>query len=110
AALERARSAGVALERIAIDPGLGFAKTAEHNLLLLRRQRELCQLGRPLLVGPSRKSFIGRATGRPPPERLIGTVAACALSAAADASILRVHDAGAVREALAVVDAVRSAR
>jgi dihydropteroate synthase len=109
-ALERAREAGVAGERIVLDPGLGFAKRAEHSLLLLRRQRELCQLGRPLLLGPSRKSFIGHATGRPPAERLAGTLAACALSAASGAAILRVHDVREVREALALADAVRAAR
>jgi len=67
AALERARAAGVPEERIALDPGLGFAKTGAHNLTLLRRLRELTQLGRPLVVGASRKSFIGKATGKPAP-------------------------------------------
>ena len=109
-ALGRALYAGVATSRVALDPGLGFSKTAEHNLLLLRRQRELLQLGRPLLCGPSRKSFIGKLTGRPPDERLAGTLAACTLSAAAGASIVRVHDVRAAREALAVADAVRGAR
>jgi len=104
------RAEGIAPERIAIDPGLGFAKGPEHSLALLRRQRELCQLGRPLVVGPSRKSFIGVATGRPPPERLSGTLAACALSAAQGALVLRVHDVRAAREAAAVADAVRRAR
>ncbi len=109
-ALQRAREAGVALDRVALDPGLGFSKTAEHQLSLLRRQRELLQLGLPLLVGPSRKGFIGKLTGRPPAERLSGTLAACALSAAAGASILRVHDVREVREALAVADAVRDSQ
>lgn len=110
-ALDRARAAGVALERIALDPGLGFAKKAGHSLLLLRRQRELLQLGRPLLVGPSRKSFIGKAAGRDAPqERLAGTLAACALSAAQGAAVLRVHDVRAVREAVALADAVRDAK
>jgi dihydropteroate synthase len=108
AALERAAAAGVAPERVVLDPGLGFAKTFDHNLLLLRRQRELSQLGRPLLVGPSRKAFLGRLTGRPAPERAIGTAAAAALSANAGAFMLRVHDVAQVREALAVADAVRS--
>lgn len=108
AALERAAGAGVAPERIVLDPGLGFAKTFDHNLLLLRRQRELSQLGRPLLVGPSRKAFLGRLTGRPAPERAIGTAAAAALSASAGAFMLRVHDVAHVREALAVADAVRT--
>ena len=67
AALERARAAGIPEDRVALDPGLGFAKTGAHNLTLLRRLRELTQLGRPLLVGASRKSFIGKATGKPAP-------------------------------------------
>jgi len=106
--LRRAREAGVPEKRIALDPGLGFAKTAEHNLLLMRRLRELTQLGRPLLAGASRKSFLGRLSGKIAPERLTGSVAAAAVLALNGASILRVHDVAATREALAVVDAVRS--
>ena len=104
-ALERA---DIPEERIAIDPGLGFAKTAEHNLLLLRRLRELTQLGRPLLVGASRKSFIGKATGREPSQRLLGSVAAAAIAAVNGAAVLRVHDVAATREALQIADAVRT--
>jgi dihydropteroate synthase len=107
-ALRRGLDAGVPEDRIALDPGLGFAKTAEHNLLLLRRLRELTQLGRPLLVGASRKSFLGRLSGKPAAERLTGSIAAAAVAALHGASLVRVHDVGATREALAVVDAVRS--
>ena len=107
-ALARARAAGVPEERIALDPGLGFAKTGAHNLTLLRRLRELTQLGRPLLAGPSRKSFIGAATGKPPPDRLHGSVAAAVIAASHGAAVVRVHDVRATREALAVVDSVRS--
>ena len=107
-ALERARE--IAPERIALDPGLGFAKTGAHNLLLLRRQRELTQLGRPLVIGPSRKAFLGQLSGKPPLERIIGTVAAAVHAASAGASIIRVHDVAAVREALAVSDAIRTSR
>ena len=103
-ALDRAGS--IAKERIAIDPGLGFAKTAEQNLLVLRRLRDLTQLGRPLVVGPSRKAFLGKLSGKPPAERVIGTAAAAALAARAGALVVRVHDVAAVREALAVADAV----
>ena len=105
-ALERARMGGIPPERIAIDPGLGFAKTGAHNLTLLRRLRELTQLGRPLVVGPSRKSFIGAATGRSAAERLFGSVAAAVIGASNRAVVLRVHDVAATREALAVADAV----
>ena len=106
--LRRAREAGVPEERIAIDPGLGFAKTGEHNLLLMRRLRELTQLGRPLVAGASRKSFLGALSGKPAAERVAGSLAAAAVLALNGASILRVHDVAATREALAVVDAVRS--
>jgi dihydropteroate synthase len=105
-ALQRAE--GIAPEKIALDPGLGFAKTSGHNLLLLRRQRELMQLGRPLVVGPSRKAFIGALTGKPAGERAIGTVAAAVAAAVAGAAVVRVHDVAAVREALAVSDAIRT--
>ena len=107
-ALRRGLEAGVPEERIALDPGLGFAKTAEHNWLLLRRLRELTQLGRPLLVGASRKSFLGKLSGKPAADRLSASVAAAAVAALHGASLVRVHDVAATREALAVVDAVRS--
>jgi dihydropteroate synthase len=107
-ALERAAQAGIAPSQIVLDPGLGFAKTGPQNLLLLRRLRELAQLGHPLLVGASRKSFIGKATGRPTTDRLAGSLAAAALAAFQGAAILRVHDVAATREALAVADAIRT--
>jgi dihydropteroate synthase len=107
-ALDRARAAGIPEERIALDPGLGFAKTGAHNLTLLRRLRELTQLGRPLVVGASRKSFIGAATDKAAPDRLIGSVAAAVVGASNGAGVLRVHDVAATREALAVADAVRT--
>lgn len=107
-AVRRACEAGVAEERLALDPGLGFAKNAGHNLLLLRRLRELTQLGRPLLVGASRKSFLGGLSGKPAAERLHGSIAAAAVAAVHGASVVRVHDVAATREALALVDAMRS--
>jgi len=107
-ALRRGLEAGVHEDRIALDPGLGFAKIAEHNLLLLRRLRELTQLGRPLLVGASRKSFLGKLSGKPAAERLTASIAAASVAALHGASVVRVHDVAATREALSVVDAVRS--
>jgi dihydropteroate synthase len=107
-ALERARAAGIPEERIAVDPGLGFAKTAAQNRTLLRRLRELTQLGRPLVLGASRKSFIGASTGKPPPDRLFGSVAAAVVGASNGAAVLRVHDVAATREALAVADSIRT--
>lgn len=109
-AMARARSAGIAEECIVLDPGLGFAKTAEHNLELLRRLGELRGLGRPLLVGPSRKSFIGRITGAPVEARLAGTLAAVAACVLAGVEIVRVHDVAAAREAALVAAAIRDGK
>lgn len=96
------RAAGVAAERIALDPGYGFGKTLEHNAELSRRQPELLALGYPLVVGWSRKSTIGRITGRDVGERLAGSVAAAIAAVAGGASVVRVHDVAATRDALAV--------
>jgi dihydropteroate synthase len=107
-ALRRAREGGIPEERIALDPGIGFAKTGAQNLVLLRRLRELAQLGRPLLTGASRKAFIGVATGRAAPDRLFGSVGAAVACALNGTALVRVHDVAATREALAVVDAIRT--
>ena len=96
---------GVAEERIQLDPGIGFGKTVEHNLELLRRIDEIAALGRPVVVGTSRKSFIGRITGRDVTERLHGTVATCVLALERGARVFRVHDVAAVADALAVTTA-----
>ncbi len=107
--LEVARTAGIGLDSIVFDPGLGFGKTLEDNLLLLGVLPRLAALGRPLLVGPSRKSFIGRVTGKADPsDRLLGTAASVALAIAGGAHIVRVHDVAAMRECAALVDAVRN--
>jgi len=106
AALARAAAAGVDPARTIVDPGIGFGKSLEHNLELLERLGELEALGRPVLVGPSRKSFIGGITGAPPAERVEGTIAACCLAAARGAHAVRVHDVAAVRRALTVADAI----
>ena len=101
--------AGVAEERIWLDPGFGFGKTVEHNLELLRRLGELTELGRPLVVGTSRKSFIGRIGGAEVDQRLGGTIATCAIALANGATMLRVHDVREVGEALLVAEAILSA-
>lgn len=103
-----ARAAGIALERIAIDPGFGFGKTLEHNLELLRHLREFEALGVPLLAGWSRKSSLGKITGKPAGERLAASVAAALIAAQNGARILRVHDVAATRDALAVLAAVEN--
>ena len=103
--MEAAVRAGVAEERIQLDPGIGFGKTIEHNLELLRRLRELTDLGRPLVIGTSRKSFLGKITGRDVTERVPATVATCVLAYERGASVFRVHDVAAVADALKVADA-----
>ena len=103
-----AEAAGIARERIVVDPGFGFGKTPAHNLELLRRLRELAALGYPLLAGLSRKSTLGAITGRPPAERAAASVAAALLAVEGGARIVRVHDVAATKDALAVWSAVRA--
>lgn len=103
--LNFAVSQGIALERIVLDPGIGFGKTVAHNLELLRRVDELVALGRPILVGSSRKSFIGKLTRRPVDERAAGTIATNVLAYAGGARIFRVHDVAPVYDALTVAAA-----
>ena len=108
--IEVARQAGVAVNRIVVDPGIGFGKTLEHNLEILRRLHEFKSLGRPLLIGPSRKGFIGRVTGETEPSRrLMGTAAAIAWSIAAGADIVRVHDVAEMASIVRMIDAIRRA-
>jgi dihydropteroate synthase len=99
-------AAGVRPERIQLDPGIGFGKTTEHNLELLRRLDELAGLGFPLVVGTSRKSFLGRLTGREDPhDRVHATVATSVLAFERGATVFRVHDVAATRDALLVAAA-----
>ncbi len=108
AAAAEAIAAGVKKEQIVIDPGIGFGKTTDHNLTLLRRMGELRTLGYPLLVGTSRKNFLGQVTGKPAPERAVATAATVAiLAAAGTADLVRVHDVSEAKDAAAVGDAVR---
>jgi dihydropteroate synthase len=97
---------GVAEERIWVDPGIGFGKTVRHNLELLNRLRELRELGRPIVIGTSRKRFIGTITGREVDDRLGGTIATNVLAMQAGADVLRVHDVREVRDAMVVAEAV----
>lgn len=101
-----ARAAGVREEQLLLDPGLGFSKDAAHSLETLRRLPELAALDRPLVVGPSRKSFIGRVLGVPPGERLLGTAAAAAAAVLGGAHVLRVHDVREMAEVARVCDAI----
>jgi dihydropteroate synthase len=103
--LELAVAAGIAEERVVLDPGIGFGKTTEHNLELLRRVDELVALGRPVAIGTSRKSFLGKVTARPVEDRIAATIATNVLAYAAGARIFRVHDAGPIHDALAIAAA-----
>ncbi|MBI3991424.1 MAG: dihydropteroate synthase [Candidatus Omnitrophica bacterium] len=105
-AISRAVASGIDEESIIIDPGIGFGKTFEHNLEILKRLKEFKILGRPILAGPSRKSFIGKILGAGPKERIFGTISACVLAVRNGANIIRVHDVKAVKESLRVADAV----
>jgi dihydropteroate synthase len=98
-------AAGIDADRIALDPGIGFGKTIDHNLALLRAIPELAALGRPVLIGVSRKGLIGALTGRSIAERTPGSVTAAVLAAQRGARIVRVHDVAATRDALAVLAA-----
>jgi dihydropteroate synthase len=100
--VEVLRALGVADDRIVLDPGIGFGKSVEHNIELLRRQRELLALGQPLLAGWSRKSTLGAITGRAPSERLPASIAAALAAVQSGAHVVRVHDVAATVDALKV--------
>jgi dihydropteroate synthase len=104
--LEAAVAAGIDEGRIWLDPGIGFGKTGTHNMELLRRLRELRELGWPLVIGTSRKSFIGKVDGSAADQRLGGTIASSILAAAEGADVLRVHDVAEMRQALTVAAAI----
>lgn len=108
AALERAQALGMPRERVVLDPGLGFAKRPEQTYEVLRHLPALVGLGRPVMVGPSRKRFLGTVTGRSVAERDVATAAACLAAYELGARLFRVHAVAAVRDALAVGLAVRS--
>ena len=106
---ERAVRAGVDEKNIVLDPGIGFGKTLEHNLALLNRLDALVELGFPVLIGTSRKSFLGKISGGGPKDRLFGTIATNVVAYERGATLFRVHDVRANKEALAVAAAIRKA-
>ncbi len=108
--MEQCAAAGIAAERIVLDPGFGFAKTLAHNLSLFKHMEALHALGRPLLVGVSRKSMIGQALGRPVGERLYGGLALAALAISKGARILRVHDVAETVDVVRMIAAVDAAQ
>jgi dihydropteroate synthase len=107
AAVRKAMFAGIGRERIVVDPGFGFGKTAKHNLEILRNLREFSALGVPLLAGLSRKSTIGHLTGRPVTERLAGSLALALLALQGGATIVRAHDVKETRDVIAVWQAYK---
>jgi dihydropteroate synthase len=108
--LRFATSKGIAADRVWLDPGIGFGKTIGHNLELLARLDEVVALGRPVVIGTSRKAFLGTITGRDPQDRVAGTIATNVLALARGASIFRVHDVAQARDALAVAAATLAGR
>jgi dihydropteroate synthase len=104
--VERALRAGVKEERLIVDPGIGFGKTVEQNLELVDRLGELKELGYPILVGPSRKSFVGYTLNLPPDQRLEGTAAAVTLCIDRGADIVRVHDVAQMVRVARIADAI----
>ena len=105
-----ARRAGIPDERIILDPGIGFGKTVDHNLELIRRLDEIRALGFPVLLGPSRKSFIGYTLDLPPTQRVEGTAAAVAVGITRGADIVRVHDVELISRVVKMTDAIVRAR
>jgi len=104
--IEKAVTGGIKKENIIIDPGIGFGKTVEHNLEILNRLSEFKELAMPILVGPSRKSFIGRITGGQPGNRIFGTAASVAIAVKNGADILRVHDVREMSEVAKIAYAI----
>jgi dihydropteroate synthase len=108
ARLQHLEDQGIAREQVVLDPGIGFGKTATHNLELLARLEEFQRLGRPICLGVSRKGFLGRTLNRPVTERLAGSLAAIVYAMSRNAvQVLRVHDVAATRDAVIVVDAIQ---
>lgn len=109
-AISRAEDAGIDREKIIVDPGIGFGKTFEHNLEILKNLSDFKVLGRPILAGTSRKSFIGKILNTLPRERVSGTIASCILAAKSGARILRVHDVKETKQAFEVMNAINEER
>ncbi len=109
-AAERARFAGIKNDKIILDPGIGFGKRLEDNLAILNRLDELCASGYPVLVGLSRKAFVGAITGRQAPDRLPGSLAAACMARVRGAAVFRVHDVAETVDALRVCDAILSGK
>ncbi|MBF0385525.1 MAG: dihydropteroate synthase [Candidatus Omnitrophica bacterium] len=108
--IENCLETGIKLDRIIIDPGIGFGKAPEHNLEIINRLEEFKALNCPILIGTSRKSFIGKVLGKQPRERLIGTVASVCAGVLRGANIVRVHDVREIKDAVTLTDAILNQR
>jgi dihydropteroate synthase len=106
AAIKRGEEAGIDKDKIIIDPGIGFGKTLEHNLEILKRLREFKVLGKPILIGTSRKAFIGKILNVPEQARIFGSVASSILASEYGADIIRAHDVKAIKQALLIKERV----
>jgi dihydropteroate synthase len=106
--VERAAAFGIKRDRIIIDPGIGFGKSFDGNLEILKELRRFSSLGQPLLVGPSNKAFIGHVLDLPPESRETGTMATIAAAVMNGANIVRVHNVKAARQTVRIIDAIRS--
>ena len=104
--IKLALEAGIAKDKIMVDPGIGFGKTVRHNLEIIKRLKEFKILGFPILIGPSRKSFIGKILNLEPKERIFGTVPACVLALENGANMVRVHDVKEVKQAITIAEAI----
>lgn len=104
--IKQAEAKGIKAEDIIIDPGMGFGKTFEHNLQILNNLSKFKELGRPVLIGPSRKSFIGKILGKEPDDRIFGTAASVAIAIKNGADIIRVHDVKEMKQVAVVTDAI----
>jgi dihydropteroate synthase len=109
-AIDSAQAGGIKPDKIIIDPGVGFGKTPMHNLEIIKHLADFKALGKPLLIGPSRKSFIARVLGSNSQSRISGSLAACVMAAERGANILRVHDVKEVNQSLKIVEAVKNVR
>lgn len=109
-AIQKAERNGIRPENIIIDPGIGFGKTVEHNLEIINRLADFQDLGKPVMVGPSRKSFLGKILDEPVDERLEGTLAAVAITVWNGAEIIRVHDVREARKVVRIVTAIKNVK
>ncbi len=107
-AIKSAVAGGIARDKIIIDAGIGFGKTLENNLQILKQLKEFKALGRPLLIGTSRKSFIGKILDAAPEKRIFGTLASCIVAVQNGASIVRVHDVREVKQSLKIMEYIYS--